>query len=103
MNKKEGKIDKINIDLIPFDRKLILDLHGLTIDEVRVLLDQELEIISNKNIKYNNILVLVLLHGYSKGETLKKYIREEYKHRQIKSKEWSQNPGITYYIIEEDK
>lgn len=92
---------KINIDLIPLEQKRILDLHGLTVEEVRVLLDKEFETI--KIDKTTNIKVFVLLHGYSKGEVLKKYLREEYRNSGIKQKEWGQNPGISYYIIDEYK
>ena len=100
-NKNNNKLDEINIDLIPLEQKLILDLHGLTIDETRILLDQEFEIIKKDivNIK----IIMVLLHGYSKGEVLKKYIREEYKHEMIKVKHWHHNPGISYYIIKDNK
>ena len=79
---------KINIDLIPFEQKRILDLHGLTVEEVRVLLDKEFETI--KIDKTTSIKAFVLLHGYSKGEVLKKYIRKEYKNHGIKEKEWGQ-------------
>ena len=97
-NNTYNDIKKFNVDLIPIENKLILDLHGLNIDEVRLLIDQELLIIE-KNVK-NIIKVIILLHGYSKGEILKRYIREEYKHKLIKRKEFQNNPGITYFIIE---
>lgn len=97
---KKNNFKKINTDLIPLDKKTILDLHGLTIDETRMIIDQEFDIISKIN---NNKKVIVLLHGYSKGEVLKKYIREDYEHAMIKYKDWKQNPGITYYIIREKK
>lgn len=92
---------KINVDLISLEQKRILDLHGLTIEEVRVLLDNEFETI--KIDKTISIKVFVLLHGYSKGEVLKKYLREEYINSGIKQKEWGQNPGTSYYIIKEYK
>ena len=94
--------NEFNVDLIPLEQKLILDLHGLTIDETRILIDREIEIVKTIN-KSKDIKVIVLLHGYSKGETLKKYIREEYKHKEIDKKIWGQNPGISYYILKETK
>ena len=39
-NKNNNKLDEINIDLIPLEQKLILDLNGWTIDETRLLIDQ---------------------------------------------------------------
>lgn len=90
--------DDINIDLIPLEQKLIIDLHGLTKDETRILIDREIEIVKTIN-KSKNIKVIVLLHGYSKGETLKRYIREEYINKEIKKKLWGQNPGISYYVL----
>ena len=96
-----NKSKKINIDLIPMNKKLVLDLHGLSIDESRVTIDQECDIIKSNGLDSKR--VIVVLHGYSKGEVLKKYIREEYKNSGIQQKEWGQNPGISYYILKEDK
>ena len=96
-----NNIKKINIDLVPMDKKLVLDLHGLTVNESKAFIDQECEIITNNGLDSKR--VIVILHGYSKGEVLKKYIREEYKNKIILYKDWQQNPGITYYIIKEGK
>lgn len=102
--KNNGKIikiknKKINIDLVPTIQKNILDLHNLTIDETRAHIDQEIEVNYKLNIDKK---VFVLLHGYSNGEVLQKYIRFEYVNKKIKYKEWGQNPGITYFILEEN-
>lgn len=97
-------ISKDNIDLIPLENKMVIDLHGLTVDETRALLDREFEIVRNNlNNNIRDTRVFVLLHGYSKGEVLKKYIRDEYKHKLIKYKEWGQNPGISYYVLRDSK
>ena len=87
--------DKINLDLVPEENKLILDLHGLTIDETRILLDRELESIQK------HIIAIILLHGYYSGEKLKRYVKEEYNHNKIRYKDWPHNPGVTYYILKE--
>lgn len=94
--------EDINIDLIPLEQKLIIDLHGLTKDETNALIDREIEIIKTIG-KSQNIKVIVLLHGYSKGKILKKFIREEYINKEILKKFWGQNPGISYYLLKDNK
>ena len=48
------------------DKKLVLDLHGLTVNESKAFIDQECEIITNNGLDSKR--VIVILHGYSKGE-----------------------------------
>ncbi len=98
--KKKRNNNKINIDLVSEEYKNVLDLHGLTVDESRSYIDQEFLIVENMKL---NTKVFILLHGYSSGEILKKYIRNEYKNRNIEYKDWGQNPGITYFILKERK
>lgn len=95
-NKNKSKAGKINIDLVPEEYKNVLDLHGLTVDESKSYIDQEFLIVESMKL---NTKVFILLHGYSSGEILKKYIRNEYKNKNIEYKDWGQNPGITYFIL----
>lgn len=79
--------------IIPEEKRITLDFHGYTREEVRVELD---EILDNL---INDYEALVVVHGYHYGQTLLKYVRKEYKHKRIKEKIFDQNPGITILLI----
>ena len=71
-----------------------IDIHNMRRDEAKRYLEHFLST-ANGNVKE-----VVVIHGYASGTVLQQMVRKNLKHRRIKRKELSLNPGITTLILE---
>lgn len=81
--------------MVPKEKRRKIDAHGLTKEQVAYELDVILD--------YDyDVEMVVVVHGYKLGETLLKYVRNEYTHKRIIKKAVTANPGITLIYIQND-
>jgi hypothetical protein len=78
---------------VPQDEILRMDLHGMIKEEVNMELTRILDNIPP------HIKALDLVHGFNRGEILLKFVRREFKHKNIKKIELDGNEGHTYYML----
>ena len=71
------------------------DVHGMTVAETAVLLNQLLDTLSKQ---YGELIVV---HGYHQ-HVLLDYIRKEYKHPRIERMALDMNPGQTIIYLKEE-
>lgn len=79
--------------LIPEDKRITIDLHDMELLEARYYLDILFETLPD------DILEVVVIHGYRKGQVLLNMVRKEFKHPRIKQKVIPINKGITLFLV----
>lgn len=79
--------------LIPDDKRVVIDLHNMELLEARYYLDKLFETLPD------DILEVVVIHGYRKGQTLLNMVRKDFKHPKIKKKVIPFNKGITLFLV----
>lgn len=79
--------------LIPDDKRVVIDLHNMELLEARYYLDKLFETLSD------DILEVVVIHGYHKGQTLLNMVRKDFRHPRIKKKVIPFNKGITLFLV----
>ena len=77
-----------------FGFTLEVDLHGMMVSEAR----RELERLLNTADK--NVTEIVVIHGYSGGQALQTLVRKDLRHRRIRQRILSMNPGVTSLMIQ---
>lgn len=75
------------------EERIILDLHDMQEDEARFYLEKAIETAEAK------IKEIVVVHGYRKGQTILKMVRNEFKHKRIEKKEIPYNKGVTLIYL----
>lgn len=75
------------------DSRLVVDLHQLLVEEARILLVQQLDMlpISIKEVK--------VIHGFHHGNALLDMLKKDFKHKRISSKYRGMNKGITIFYL----
>lgn len=76
---------------------LEVDIHGMTTAEAKKRLERTITSLPDR---YTQITVI---HGYQAGTSLQTMVRKNLKHRRIKQKILSLNPGETILLIRSDK
>lgn len=71
------------------NRMVEIDIHNMHREEAKRYLERFL---SGAN---DSVKEVVVIHGYSSGTVLRDMVRKNLKHRRIRSKCLSLNPGIT--------
>lgn len=79
--------------LIPESKRVTIDLHDMEILEARYYLDKLFETLSD------DIMEVVVIHGYRKGQALLNMVRKDFKHPRIKQKVIPFNKGITLFLV----
>ena len=79
--------------LIPEDKRITIDLHDMELLEARYHLDKLFETLPD------DILEIVVIHGYRKGQVLLNMVRKDFKHPKIKQKIIPFNKGITLFLV----
>lgn len=75
------------------NQKVEIDIHNMHRDEAKRYLEQFLSRVNG------SVREVVVIHGYSSGTVLRDMVRHGLKHRRIKSKMLSLNPGITILFL----
>ena len=70
-----------------------IDIHGMTVNEAISELDYFMEYLSDDTVE------VVVVHGYNQGKKLLQMVRNDFKHKRIKRKIVSMNPGITIFLL----
>lgn len=70
-----------------------VDLHGLTV------YDGEEKLLDVLQVLPQEVKLLVVTHGYSRGTALKKMVKEDFYHWRIKEKRVGLNPGATFFLL----
>ena len=79
--------------LIPEENRVTIDLHDMELLEARYYLDKLFETLPE------DILEVVVIHGYRKGHILLDMVRKDFKHPRIKKKVIPFNKGITLFLL----
>ena len=79
--------------LIPEDKRITIDLHDMELEEARYHLDKLFETLPD------DIMEVVVIHGYRKGQVLLNMVRKEFKNPRIKQKVIPINKGITLFLV----
>lgn len=79
--------------LIPEDKRIEIDLHDMELLEARYHLEKLFETLPE------DIMEVVVIHGYRKGQVLLNMVRKEFKHPRIKQKVIPFNKGITLFLV----
>lgn len=74
-------------------QKAEIDIHNMKSDEAKVYLEKFLNSVNG------SIKEVVIIHGYSSGTVLQQMVRNKLKHKKIRSKMISLNPGITTLFL----
>lgn len=72
--------------------KYVLDLHGYTVTEAKVAIDNMIKSISGP------MNELVIVHGYS-SNVLQTFVRKQYRNSKIKQKIITINQGETIFLL----
>lgn len=75
------------------DQKVEIDIHNMKSDEAKCYLEKFI------NTANGSIKEVVIIHGYISGTVLQQMVRNKLKHKKIKSKMISLNPGITTLFL----
>ncbi len=76
------------------DKVKEIDIHGLTVAEAGYELERFLEYLPDDTRE------VVVVHGYRQGKSLLRMVRNDFKHKKIKRKIISMNPGITIFLLQ---
>lgn len=79
--------------LIPEDKRITIDLHNMELLEAEYYLNKLFETLSE------DILEVVVIHGYRKGQVLLNMVRKNFNHPRIKQKVIPFNKGITLFLV----
>lgn len=79
--------------LIPEDKRISIDLHNMELLEAEYYLNKLFETLPQ------DILEVVVIHGYRKGHILLDMVRKDFKHPRIKKKVIPFNKGITLFLL----
>jgi len=79
--------------LVPEDKRITIDLHDMELLEARYHLDILFETLPE------DIMEVVVIHGYRKGQVLLNMVRKEFNHPRIKQKVIPFNKGITLFLV----
>ncbi len=79
--------------LVPEDKRITIDLHDMELLEARYYLDKLFETLPD------DILEVVVIHGYHKGQVLLNMVRKDFKHPRIKQKVIPFNKGTTLFLV----
>lgn len=79
--------------LIPEDKRVTIDLHDMELAEARYYLDKLFETLPD------DILEIVVIHGYRKGQVLLNMVRREFNNPRIKQKVIPMNKGVTLFLV----
>ena len=79
--------------LIPEDKRVTIDLHDMELEEAKYYLDKLFETLPE------DIMEIVVVHGYRKGQVLLNMVRKEFKNPRIKQKVIPINKGITLFLV----
>ena len=79
--------------LIPEDKRISIDLHNMELLEAEYYLNKLFETLPQ------DILEVVVIHGYLKGHILLDMVRKDFKHPRIKKKVIPFNKGITLFLL----
>lgn len=69
-----------------------VDLHGMDVKFAKGYLKDIIEYTCDKE--------LIVIHGYNKGNKVMQMVQKEFKHKKLKRKIKSLNPGITIFELE---
>jgi DNA-nicking Smr family endonuclease len=75
------------------NRKAEIDIHSMTRSEAKKYLERFL---TSAN---GSVREVTVIHGYAAGTVLQQMVRGELRHRRIKSKAQSLNPGVTILYL----
>ncbi|HEX3026194.1 MAG TPA: Smr/MutS family protein [Clostridia bacterium] len=75
-------------------QKVEIDIHNMKRAEAKTFLERFL---SNAN---GNVKEIIVIHGYASGTVLRDMVRRSLKHRRIKQKIISLNPGVTTLLLD---
>ena len=78
---------------IPKDKSITIDLHDMELLEAKYHLEKLFETLPE------DILEVVVIHGYRKGQVLLNMVRKSFKHPRIKQKVIPLNKGITIFLV----
>lgn len=79
--------------LIPEESRVTIDLHNMELLEAKYYLDKLFETLPE------DILEVVVIHGYRKGQVLLNMVRKDFNHPRIKQKVIPLNKGITLFLV----
>lgn len=74
-----------------------IDLHGMTKEEAKYILEEEIELAEE------HIKMIIVVHGYSLGSTLLNMVRTELESSRIERIENTENPGVTFIYLKKRK
>ncbi|MDD2370929.1 MAG: DNA mismatch repair protein MutS [Firmicutes bacterium] len=75
------------------DSKLVVDLHQLLVDEAKILLIQQLDMVPS------NIKEVKVIHGFHHGGAILDMLNNNFKHKRISRKYRGMNKGITIFYL----
>ncbi len=70
-----------------------LDLHGYTLDDAKVELDNFLNFVDK------DVDEVHVVHGYHSGNAIKNYLKHDFRHKRVQKKLHSVNQGMTILIM----
>lgn len=70
-----------------------IDLHSMSVIESKKYLKTYLNTLGK------GVVEVRVIHGYSSGTNLQKFVRKEFNHKRIERKILELNPGMTTFII----
>ena len=79
--------------LIPEDKRVTIDLHDMELLEAEYYLNKLFETLPQ------DIMEIVVIHGYRKGQVLLNMVRKNFTHPRIKQKIIPINKGITLFLV----
>ena len=85
INQKVSEISPANVET--------LDLHGYTLDDAKIELDNFLNFVDK------NIDEVHVVHGYHSGNAIKNYLKHDFRHKRVKKNLHSVNQGITILVL----
>ncbi len=75
------------------DSRLVVDLHQLLVDEAKILLIQQLDMLPT------NIKEVKVIHGFNHGNALLDMLKKDFKHKRISQRYRGMNKGITIFYL----
>lgn len=76
-----------------FNRRVTIDLHGMTVQQAEIELTRRITMLSD------DVKQLTVIHGFNRGSRLLDFIRREYRHPRIKDVKYTDNYGETIYLL----
>jgi len=85
INQKASEMSSANIET--------LDLHGCSLDDAKVELDNFLNFVDKTTDEVH------VIHGYHSGNAIKNYLKHDFRHKRVQKKLHSVNQGITILVM----